>query len=311
MKTMATADSSEIVNLTDRVELAVLTSRRGRLSWSNVGALVAETYVDDDPDSEEAELLVGSVRTELRRRSAVIAYPFEVLDGAVSLAGTDEDRALWEFLVTLSVHQSSRILAGSGHRPSRVFETISREALRTYTGGEAYVLSELHPKIRGAIAELGDRLNVEAHPYRARKERKDHGLDVVAWRPFRSLRHGHPTVLCQCTIGQQATLVAKARETTASEWGKLLALTEHSLTTALAVPHVLPQDWAHWTELTCNTELVLDRLRIWELLDRDQCMALGADPALMGALGVMRTRTAGGTTRAAAPRSAPPSRASS
>jgi hypothetical protein len=309
---MATADSSEVVDLTDRVELAVLTSRRGRLSWSNVGALVAEARVDGDADSEEAELIVGSVRTELRRRSAVTDYPFEVLDGAVSSAGTDEDCALWEFLVTLSVHQSSRILAGSGHKPSRVFETISREALRAYTGGEAYVLSELHPKIRGAIAELGDRLNVEAHPHRARKERQDHGLDVVAWRPFRSLRHGHPTVLCQCTIGKQATLVAKARETTASEWGTLLALTQQSLTTALAVPHVLPQDWAHWTELTCNTELVLDRLRIWELLDQNQRTALGADLALTGALRVMRTRTAGvtGTTRWPDAGSAAPSRAS-
>lgn len=309
---MTIADSSDVVDLADRVELAVLRSRRRRLSWSNVGALVSAAHVGEDPDGEEAELLVGSVRTELRRRSAVTGYPFEVQDGSVRAVGSEEDSVLWEFHVTLSVHQSSRILAGSGHKPSRVFETISRDALRTYTGGEAYVLSELHPKIRGAITELGDRLNVEAHPHRARKDRKDHGLDVVAWRPFRSLRHGHPTVLCQCTIGRQTTLVSKARDTTASEWHMLVALSENSLTTALAVPHVLPQDWAHWSELTWNTELVLDRLRIWELLDPDQRKALGVDPALTGALEVMRTRTAGVTaaTRAAGPGSAPPSRAS-
>lgn len=307
---MTAGDGSEVVDLVDRVELAVLLSRRRRLSWSRVGALVAAARAGTDTDDDEAELLVESVRGELRRRSGVAGYPFEVQDGAVRAAGGDEEGVLWEFLVTLSVHPSSRILPkGSGHKPSRVFETVSREALRTYTGGEAYVLSELHPKIRGAIAELGDRLNVESHPHRAKKERKDHGLDVVAWRPFRSLRHGHPTVLCQCTIGKQATLVAKARETVAAEWNMLLALSTASLTTALAVPHVLPPDWTHWSELTCNTELVLDRLRIWELLDPCQRVALGADPVLIAALAAMRAVTGGSASTPAAP-AAVPSRAS-
>ena len=281
---MTAGDSPGIVGFADQLELRTL--QTGRTSTSAAERIAAARGLDED----SVEEIVGRVRTEFRRRSRVDGYPFRVEAGALAADGSAEDQLVYEFLVTLSVVPATRILAGTSYRPTREFERVTREALETYTSGTALVFSELSSgKIRAAIGELGDLLNVEAYPHHARAARKDHGLDVVAWRAFRSQRHGHPTLLCQCTVSESGRrLIGKARETSAQEWARLLDVTEPSLTTALAVPHVMPPDWEYWSDLISNTELILDRLRLWELLTATQRQAFAARPEFVETLNAMR-----------------------
>lgn len=282
------ADTS-VVDLADRAELLALRHRRRRASWSQVRSLLP---VGDDPAAEpdadpesESEVLLSSVRSELRRRDAVAGYPFKIRAGALEAEAPKHEQDLWEFLVTLSVHSHTRVLPG--HKPSLLFERLCRDALAVYTSGHAHVLSDLDSRIRPAITKLGNMLQVQSFPLNARLARKDHGLDVVAWRPFRHMPYGFPTVLCQCTV-RKHQLVAKACETRAEDWNRLLQVNPKSLTTAFAVPHVVPPEWDHWFELLTATELVLDRLRLWDLLTPQAKVAATTAPEFAPALAAMR-----------------------
>lgn len=278
-----------VVDLADRAELMALRHRRRRASWSQVRSLLPvgdDPAAEDDADPEsESELLLSSVRSELRRREAVDDYPFEVRTGALEAVAPGHEQDLWEFLVTLSVHSHTRVL--TGHKPSLLFERLCRDALAAYTSGHAHVLSDLDNRIRPAISKLGELLQVQAFPLNARLARKDHGLDVIAWRAFRNMPYGFPTVLCQCTV-RKHDLVAKACETRAEDWNRLLHVNPKSFTTAFAVPHVVPPEWDHWFELLTATELVLDRLRLWDLLTPQHKTAAATAPEFAPALAAMR-----------------------
>lgn len=294
------ADSTEVVDLADKAEHQALRSPRLKTTASEMRALLplgADPAGTDDDD--DAELLLGSVRGELRRRARVAGYPLLLRGDTLVANGPAEDRDLWEFLVTLSVRPEVRTLPRTGLKPSLEFERLCRDGLASYTAGQAHVLSDLAQGIRPAIAELGRRLQVQSYPHHARKARKDHGLDVIAWRRFRHLTHGVPTVLCQCTVGKP-DLIVKACDTRASEWARLLAVTQESLTTALAVPHVIPPDWDHWFELLGATELVLDRLRLWELLPAGHRAAVARAEPMQAVLAAMRGWPVGGPDRAGA-----------
>lgn len=291
------ADSTEVVDLADAAEHHALRSSRLKTTGSQMRRMLP---LGEDPaggDSDEnAEIMLGSVRGELRRRARVTDYPFVLRGDTLIANGPLEDRDLWEFLVTLSVRPESRTLPRTSLKPSLEFERLCRDGLASYTAGQAHVFSDLARGIQPAIAELGRRLQVQSYPHHARPVRKDHGLDVVAWRRFRHLTHGVPTVLCQCTVGKP-DLVAKACDTRAGEWARLLAVTQESLTTALAVPHVIPPDWDHWFELLGATELVLDRLRLWDLLPAAHRVAVARSDPMQAVLAVMRALPVRGPAR--------------
>src|SRR5439155_17165751 len=69
--------------------------------------------------------------------------------------------------------------------------------------------------------------------------RKDGGVDVVAWRPFKDGRPGFPIVLAQCTI--ESDVLAKSRDIDIRQWATWLAL-DASILIALAIPGTVPRD---------------------------------------------------------------------
>ena len=258
----------DIGRAADWIELAFAASGRARLTPSKLVELAR--LGDPDLADEDGDALVGDLFIELERRAESAAiYPFQRGRRGLERRGEDPDLFIYLFLV---LSASDLQFRRRGFKPYSRFEHITRAALAEWTGGEAVVFADGAANIRDAISTLGDKLKVESFPMRARRARKDHGLDVAAWRPFRDGRAGLPVVLCQCTIARRK-LPAKAREIAIGEWSDLLRVRADSFMAAIAVPHVLDRDYVHWDELRRNTDLILDRIRLLDLLqgasDRD------------------------------------------
>lgn len=260
---------SSVVDRTDWVELSLLVGGEGRLGKSRLREAIADRAPElGDAGLEEA---VDDVFQEVRRRRNLAGdlYPFLPDRTAIVRRGlSDEVEALYAFLALNSALADFRV-PKPGFTSGLVFEKVVASALARWSGGEALVFADVpageDAGVREALKRLGKRLALESYPERVRKARKDHGLDVAAWRPFPDRRAGHPILLCQCTVGWE--LVRKAREVLPAEWSQLLHAREGIFSASLAVPHVLPPDYERWLELRNSTDLIVDRLRLLSLLD--------------------------------------------
>lgn len=265
----------------DWCEAYALASQR-RLTKGRLISLLQS--VAADLGDEAVEILAGETFQELRRRGGAAgkAYPFTVDRLSLRPDGTSSRRTLYSFFVLLSVHKVFRRPdQATDWRPDLIFEQVTRRALAIWVGGQAHVFSQLRPRIRPAIEHLGVLLGVDSHPELSRVQRKDHGLDVVAYRRFRDRPAGLPVLLCQCTISERK-LVVKAREVVPAEWSRLLDVPAGAFSRALAVAHPIPLGEPMWAELVTNTDLLLDRIRILELLEHDDVDVDAAYPGLSG-----------------------------
>jgi hypothetical protein len=238
---------------------------------------------EPDQDEEGIENTVNDIAAEISRRAARAGslYPLTVdLYGIRRRAVAPEVERLYLFLTLCSAVPQFR-RNQTGFQPGRVFERIAAVALAQFTAGRAVVFADLpDPGVRGRIRELARMLNVGAHASRARRQRKDHGLDVASWRGFSDQRAGHPVFLCQCALAQKpSTLIRKAREIQPGEWGGLLDLREGAFSAALAIPHALEPGYEHWDELRGNTDLILERIRLLSLLEGSSDWIASLPPA--------------------------------
>jgi hypothetical protein len=264
--TLSLSDPSAAV---DWFELACLSRTASLLRRSDMARLIEE--VEPDLDEEGIENALGDIAAEISRRSirAGSLYPLTVdLYGIHRRAVPAEVERLYLFLALCSAVPQFRTNQ-TGFQPGRVFERIAAVALAQFTAGTAVVFADLpDPGVRGRIRELGRMLNVADHAGRARRQRKDHGLDVASWRAFSDSRAGHPVFLCQCALARRpTTLIRKAREIQPGEWGGLLDLREGTFSAALAIPHALEPGYEHWDELRGNTDLIVERIRLLSLLE--------------------------------------------
>lgn len=264
--TLSLSDSSAAA---DWFELASLSRTSSLLRRSDMARLVEEA--EPNLDEEEIENAVDDISAEISRRAvrAGSLYPLSVdLYGIHRRAVASEVERLYLFLTLCSAVPQFR-KNQSGFQPGRVFERIAAVALARFTAGLAVVFADLpDPGVRGRIRELARMLNVADHAERARRQRKDHGLDVASWRAFSDARAAQPVFLCQCALARKpTTLIRKAREIQPGEWGGLLDLREGSFTAALAIPHALEPGYEHWDELRSNTDLILERIRLLSLLE--------------------------------------------
>lgn len=267
---------------------AVALSADSRLTRGSFKRLLSRGMAEVDP--QRIDLLTSDVLAEIGRRTARAgsAYPFTRTSRGFEPTGDVTARCLYQFLLLMSLDRESRKRQPGrlpdAFWPDRVFEHIVRAALEAWSGGVAFVFSEMPPApphgFKQALRALGDELRVDVYPMRAKPERKDHGLDVVAWRPFADRRLGLPLLMCQCTLSESG-LIPKAREVVRAEWGELMDVPQDCIDRSLAIPHVIPPAHPDWRDLKRNTDLILDRLRIVELLGRLDSLTEVLTPSLI------------------------------
>jgi hypothetical protein len=208
----------------------------------------------------------------LIERRAVLAenvYPYRISDGGV-IRVDSAFTPVYDLMSLISMESTPMRLAGDYTEADPLFDAVVREATAKLLGPEGSSLIFGWPPRDGrptefspAVTWVGEQIGVPDGVLDRPTEEKDAGVDVIAWRPFRDGRTGFPVYLFQNTI--RADYVNKAREVVPSMWSGWLRFGSLPKT-GFAIPFIGPVGDDRWLTLTCSADVVLDRLRIAELI---------------------------------------------
>lgn len=262
-------------------------------------------------DVAELELMVKEDRrvdlllNEVRRRQEIAprVYSFRIDDDEISVA-TVSGGSAYEFLLWLSVHGTPFRKDDRHDEVEEPYDRLCLAALEVLLGPDAdgvlfaerYASDPETDERRPtsfplAIKWLRGRLRLPAppgyepppaeppeddegdHPARTYS---DGGVDVVVWRHFKDARAGFPIVLAQCTV--QLEWKPKTTDVVLDLWGDWIRFvtTPHK---ALLVPFAVPDSASWWRDRSRTAGMILDRMRICELLNKltdDEFAALAA-----------------------------------
>ncbi|MCA5923912.1 hypothetical protein [Curtobacterium oceanosedimentum] len=220
------------------------------------------------------EATVSSALAVMQNRAKVLGddYPFGVNAVSVSSIRTSS-RVPYLTLLFMSPGSPWRQIAPADELSDTAsrFEELVRDGLSNFwgKGGQALLFGypskegrpqEFSQAVRWLADIVGLRVGVGYRPPR----RKDGGVDVVAWRPFRDGRSGFPILLAQATI--QKETFTKTSDIDSRLWASWLAMDVDPLR-ALCLPGTVRRQGPEWDQLS-SVVLVLDRIRIIELIRR-------------------------------------------
>jgi len=253
--------------IADWLELAVLAfGQKGNtnhkiLKWANDWANLTE-------------LQTSSGLKVMERRCNLLGdkYPFEVNDFAVVFNQAME-HSIYSYLllITRPTNSVAWQTPAPTQEESDLFEELVAYALKDYLGDSAEAIPfgwpskfgrpmEFHLAIDWLAGKMGLKLGSAFRPPR----RKDGGVDVVAWKPFKDRRSGFPIYLVQCTL--QKEFVSKSRDIDLRIWAGWLEM-DHDPVTILALPRTIGPGES-WNEITANS-IIFDRFRLLEALNRE------------------------------------------
>ncbi len=276
----------------DFAEYSALTSLSGSCSFNELvndaklpgsdrGVDGAPEFSGDDGNGTvDYESFAEAVFDEIdNRRKACggIHYPFNLSERSVRTINST-DNSLYTFLALLSWFGTD---AGpTRSKPEKLFEEISAKAAEGYLGGPREHVKSLafgHPRggnipkgFRKAVAHLCKSCGEgRSHP-NAREglgDKKDAGLDVVAWRDFDDEKTGKLIIFGQCATGQNWK--EKLTELQPDKWCQLWLAEGFLLpvTRSYFVPHVIENN--KWKEACTMGGLLYDRCRIVSLAHPD------------------------------------------
>jgi len=255
-------------------------------------------YDEDAADREDdrvEEVLDASPVIEMlleevsrRRNLAPCVYPWQ-RDGARIERAEPAPRSdsVYEFLRWLALEGTPFRRRRQWSQAEWAFDGIVALALRAYLGPKGRALAFARPaaarqgpdvrpvSFPKAVEWLADQLRLDPGTQVARAARNDGGVDVILWRPFDADHSaGCPFLLAQCTFRRDWH--RKGRDIVIDTWRSWIAFAKDPIT-ALAVPFCLADDDERRPEIETEVWLVLDRMRICELLcdaDPDELAAL-------------------------------------
>jgi hypothetical protein len=273
--------------LADYAEATVFVENISFISRSRLRDLLLNSL---GVDESELDVWLDLLLNEVTRRTqlAPLSYPFIEREGGIS-RNTSVDPAVYEFLLWLSISHIFRENREQGHVEGK-FNHLVEIAIKTYLGPDARASQiaasskDRGRNFRQAIIQLANDMNLKEGSVPPRPARKDGGVDVVGWRPFKDRRSGYVILLCQCTV--QVEWPPKARDIVIDIWRAWIDIARDPIT-ALVIPFAVPMDFELWDELRRTTTMLFDRFRLCELID----------PALLDDAGPFRTWNATERTR--------------
>jgi hypothetical protein len=272
-ETLLVPDSDDEVTLADWLELVMLTERRRTVSRARLRrALAGSLYFDEDTDTIETTIDVIFQEVGRRQRILETLYPFVETDHRISMEEGDHYLP-YVFMLLLAGSKSLREEKRYAE-VDELFDNIVLSALKNYLGpGSKGVrfgspASEDRPTdFRGALQWLAEQLGLRLGVGHARPQSRDGGVDVVVWKPFRDCRSSFITILAQCTI--QIDWPGKEKDVIEGIWRGYIDFGLNPVT-AIAIPFVISTSFQKWDEIRRTVLLILDRLRLCELLENFQ-----------------------------------------
>lgn len=218
------------------------------------------------PDGAELDESFG----EVRRRADVSPnfYPFRASKEGVTRAA-DVDGASYDFLDVLAIEAAPFRKDGRYNEIGPFFELLVREALISYMGGGFAVRfgwpGDGRPEmLADAVAWIATHMALPiGNVSEIDVAEKDGGVDVVGWKPFSDGQPSFATWLVQITV--QATYERKGSDVNTLSWLPWILFGQPP-GTGLAIPYALPHDAQVRLKLKREVGLLLDRLRLAEML---------------------------------------------
>lgn len=248
--------------IADWIELAILAS-------GNKGNTTHKIQKWASDWANLSELQVASGIKVMERRSGLLGskYPFEVNDFAIVFNQSMELSAYtYLLLITRPASPVSWQTTVPTQDESDLFEEFVALALKDYLGEPAEAIPFGWPSKFGrpqefplAIDWLAEKLGLKLGSAFRPPRRKDGGVDVVAWKPFKDRRSGFPIYLIQCTL--QKEFVSKSRDIDLRIWAGWLEM-DHDPVSILAIPRSIAPGES-WNEITANS-IIFDRFRLAE-----------------------------------------------
>jgi hypothetical protein len=263
--TLQVPASTNPVELADWAEAVIFSEDLELLSKAEIKRRMAPAGAPEDAD---LSLMLG----EVRRRSGASgsAYPFKADLNVIERLRT-VDSLVYEALLLLSLQHTEFRTKKRWNTANLIMDRLARDALAGYMGPGstavrfAWPASDGRPKdFQAAVRWLAALLDLQVGSGPMNPDKKDGGVDVVAWRRFRDGRSKYAIVLAQCTF--QLDYRAKARDIFLNYWTSWI-LFGWDPQVALAVPFVVGIHDPVWDDLHYSSALVFDRTRILECLD--------------------------------------------
>lgn len=215
---------------------------------------------------------IDRVLREVRRRAAAApqTYPFKVEDTRI-VQRDDIDATPYQFLLLAAMRRAPYRMEGRFEDVNPAFEMLTREALVKHLGAGAKGIRFAWPTRDGrpkqfpdAVEWLANLMGLEiASLADTDAIQNDGGLDVAVWRAFDDGHPGHLCVLAQCTV--EIEFEHKAHDIVTIEWLSWIRFGKPPMS-ALVIPFVMADDAIAWLQLSKRTDLLLDRMRLIELL---------------------------------------------
>lgn len=277
---LAKPSSDDPVEWADWLEatMLVLGKRHASRSWIRL-TLRNEVFPEDgigidDLDPGELDASIDGLLAEVSRRRAICpsSYPFECGTG-MQLGVTFNPAVVatsYAFLLLISVSLAMRVEARHAE-VDRSFDLLVLEALKSYLGRRSIAVRFGAPAsgdrpggFAKAIEWLATALRLPRGTGTTRNHTGDGGVDVVAWLPFLDSREAFLTVLAQCTVRMDWQY--KAKDIALAQWTGWIDFGV-APATCLAVPFAVPTGYNRWDEVRRTAVVVLERLRITQLID--------------------------------------------
>jgi hypothetical protein len=249
------------------------------------------------------ELILDEIALRLRLGPRI--YPFEPVDER--LAPREAPGAsIYLFLLILSSEDAVFRAERRAHEVEAAYDQVALEALRRYLGRDALGIrfaknahvdgdNATRPKkFRDAITWLRENLGLsigvrqppdtELEPHWEEPDEpvpqgrvplntySDAGVDVVIWWRFADGRSGSPVLLAQCTV--QVEWSEKVSDIDVDLWEKWIDFDTVPPQTALVIPFAVNRSSPQWDDRTVTAGVIIDRLRLLELLNELEDEAL-------------------------------------
>ena len=223
--------------------------------------------------SEELEIPLQRVDVALnlmKRRSELLTecYPLDVKSVGM-VRRQDWAELPYTYLLRISSGADHPFSLAADSSSERVlnFEKLVVVAMKNLLGMSSQAIrfgfpSEDRPvEFPKAIEWLSKRMGIKSGEAYRPPRRKDGGVDVVAWRPFKDRRNGFPVYLVQVTCERNYS--HKIYDVDLRLWSGWLNL-DADPTSIIAVPSTISPG-EEWNEISSRV-VVLERIRICELL---------------------------------------------
>lgn len=250
--------------LADWAEAIVLIENRRAISRADLRRRSRSA----DTTDVELDLLVREI--ESRSEWAPELYPFRT-DGSRIRLLADIDSVWYEYLLMASLTEAPFRKTKKFARVEYPLDALTTEALISLLGPSANSIQFAWPsgpdrptRFPDAIKWLASLLGLPEGAGHRPPQKKDGGVDVVAWRQYRDSRNAYSIVLAQTTL--QMKFAPKARDIVPNQWNAWIGFSVDPVR-ALVVPHAIAAGDDGWNDAQYSVHLIIDRFRMCELLE--------------------------------------------